>query len=150
MKFLYQKYKYTCGPAAIINAIKFLSKKNFTEKRVSRIALTATGEGTNNGYLEEAIVKLKYEPILYCPANFKILDKWTSRGFPVIVEYQGERGGHYAVVVAVTKRYIILIDSAVKKSNQFKIYEKSEFYKRWHNYKKKWTRYRWAIVVVNK
>ena len=108
--FLYQNYKYTCGAAAIINAIKFFSKKNLTEKRVSRIALVNTGEGTLNGYLEEAIVKLGYEPLLYCPANFKILDKFTQRGFPVIVEYQGERGGHYAVVVSVTKRYVILID----------------------------------------
>ena len=148
MKFLYQNYKYTCGAAAIINAIKWFSKKNLTEKRVARIALTDTKEGTNNGYLEEAIVKLRYEPLLYCPANFKVLDKFTSRGFPVIVEYQGERGGHYAVVVSVTKKYIILVDSAVGKSNQFKVYEKHEFYKRWHNWKK--TRYRWAIVVSNR
>jgi len=145
MKFLYQNYKYTCGAAAIINAIKFFSKKNLTEKRVSRIALVNTGEGTLNGYLEEAIVKLGYEPLLYCPANFKILDKFTSQGFPVIVEYQGERGGHYAVVISVTKRYVILLDSAVRGSNQFKVYLKKEFYKRWHNWKK--TRYCWAVVL---
>ncbi len=99
MKF--QALPYSCGAAAVVNALRCLGKK-VSETRVRALAGTTEADGTPPSGIREAIVALGYEA-----ADFeftsrrqavKKLEKALAEGNPVIICTQNWQ--HWITVVA--------------------------------------------------
>jgi len=107
--FFWQDTEYTCGPASLQMVLAFFSKR-VSEERLARGMCTTKSIGTKRS---DFISKARREGF-FCYVNsgssLNEIGHYLSLGSPVIVNILSENEGHYAVVVGVTRKNVILHD----------------------------------------
>lgn len=107
-----QESIHTCGPACM-RMVLAASGINKSEKQLARLMRSSTKHGTHHWEFPKLAEKLKLQYVVGQEnSTLNELKSVIKKGFHVIVCYfDHEDGfGHYAVVKAVTPRYIYLLD----------------------------------------
>lgn len=108
----YQTKPFTCGPAAIVNALRVYGKK-IPEARVAKFAGT-TNNGTDDRGVVRALRKLGCNPSVV--SLTLTVRKRVAAGIPVIIHLDKEL--HWVVVIGCLGQSLIAFDSDLSKNNK--------------------------------
>lgn len=140
-----QTNPYVCGPAALKILIEFSGNK-ITQKQIIKISKPTPKEGTPPRRLISTAKKLRFKVFQKFNAKTKDVEKFISKGLPVMVVYQAWRGGHYSVIYGFDNKYFYVSDPAIDRG--FRKIRKDLFVKRWHDYDAYGKLYkRWLMII---
>lgn len=142
-----QWLSFTCGPVVLQMGLKYFNI-SIPRWHAIRLCQTARATGTSHHNLIAAIRSFGLHVHAHSHSTTRELEELTRRYVLVIVNYiePAEEEGHYAIVVGMTKRYIVLHDPY--HGPHFKI-ALQEFRRRWHGQHKSTNR-RWLMAVARK
>lgn len=146
--FFRQKTEYTCGPATLEMVFRFFGLK-LKEKSIARIARTSKKEGTNHSGLIEAVRKEGFYCFVHEYAHLSDIQRFLEEGLPVIVHYTepGSEIGHYAVVVGLTGKEVVMNDPWDGRGFRLK---KEKFVERWTKVSTDYHAHGWLMVISRK
>lgn len=134
MYMIYQELDYSCGPAAIVNALRCLGIKK-TEKTILKTSNTNSKNGTSEEDMIRVLTDLgfcirKHEQGQYEKA-WKWLHNKLKAGSPVIISVRNWQ--HYVAAIGVMGDRIIIADSGDKKENGVLVLNKAKLKKFWYH-----------------
>jgi len=150
----YQRSSWSCGAAAVVNAIRVFGTK-VSEYKVRGLAGT-TKEGTDEVGIMNAVRALGFTAAPYTSDSSNNAFQWISgqliHGSPVILCLDAWL--HWAVAVGYLGDRVVVIDSSNfsinKKENGVHIFTKNQLMRRWKNSRKSVTEDRLYAIVVGK
>ncbi len=108
-----------CGPAALKIVLDYYGVHK-TEKELAELAGLVPGLGVDDESIAKAAKLLGFNVEIKNESSFEDIEKWLSRGVPVIVDWftRGRQDyndsevadGHYSVVIGLDDEYIYLQD----------------------------------------
>lgn len=133
----YQKSPSSCGPAAVVNALRCFGKR-VSEYKVRSYTETTQEQGTNELGVMKAITSFGYSGVAFTSkkrtAGVTWLNYALSQG-PVIICVDG--WNHWLTVAGKCADRFIVIDSANTKNNEREngvhVYSRREIVRRWFN-----------------
>lgn len=136
---------FTCGPVVLQMVLKYF-RIPITRWRAIQLCRTARTTGTARRNLVAAVRSFGLHVHVHTNGTIRELEALTRRHVPVIVNYRepAEEEGHYAVVVGVTKKSIVLHDPY--HGPHFRLTH-AEFKQRWHGVHTRTNR-RWLMAVA--
>lgn len=108
----YQTRSYTCGPAAVVNALRLYGVE-VAELHVSKLAGTTPEEGTDDRRMMKALRSLGCKPSVV--ALTSTIRKRLARGVPVIIHIDEEE--HWVTLLGTLGESFIAFDSWKSKDN---------------------------------
>lgn len=108
----YQSRTYTCGPAAVANALRVYGCK-FTEAQIA-IAAGTTRDGTDDKGLLRALRLFRCKPKVI--NRLTSVRKYVRAGTPVIIHLDEEL--HWVVVIGCIGKNLIAFDSDTARHNK--------------------------------
>jgi ABC-type bacteriocin/lantibiotic exporter with double-glycine peptidase domain len=116
-----------CGPTALKMVLDFYGIKK-SQKEIGRLS-NVDEDGTEPWELLQAakLYGISGEYIVGC--SIEKLKSFISQGIPIIVDFQGNQGGHYSVVVGFEDGQIYLADP---QSGKIVSFLEEEFRERWY------------------
>lgn len=104
-----------CGPASLKMVMDYYGV-SVSEKEIARVAGSTREKGTSIKGLIKAARRFGFRVVLKKDASLRDLEYFVDKKIPVIVDwFEGGNGGHYSVVVDITKRKVVLMDPALRK-----------------------------------
>lgn len=121
---------FTCGPVVLQMVLKYF-RMPISRWQAIRLCQTARATGTTRRHLVAAVRSFGLHVHAHGNGTIAELRKLTGRNVPVIVNYRepADNEGHYAIVVAVTARSVVLHDPY--HGPRFRLSQR-EFMRRWH------------------
>lgn len=143
-----QTEDWSCGPAALKI---LLSRFDHPVSEEQLIALTRSGPagGTTHEGLMDAARRLGYRVVAFSNASVSDIRGMIARGLPVLVDFQGRKGGHFAVVVGAKDGRLEFEDPRESGTPRYSMDERV-FEARWYNvtYPDRRTIRRWMMAVI--
>ncbi|MCK4947465.1 MAG: C39 family peptidase [Candidatus Aureabacteria bacterium] len=141
-----QRTDYDCGPASLKMVLAHYGKK-VSDVRLRKLCKTSKGYGTGSTAMIKTARKLGFSVGHKNNAKIDDLKKNTLLHHPVIIHYVAWGGGHYSVVIGVSKKHILLADPS--KKGVVRTVNRSRFLKYWVDEKitDKHPYRRWMMVV---
>jgi ABC-type bacteriocin/lantibiotic exporter with double-glycine peptidase domain len=137
----YQKSSYSCGAAAVVNALKALGK-NVSERRVRVFSNTTEKDGTADIGIINVIKEFKFKYNTFESETLETAWQFILNNQPVICSAMNDE--HWVVVIGklINKETkVIVVDSSnsIKNSqeNGVRVMAKREFMKYWRGKKNK-------------
>jgi ABC-type bacteriocin/lantibiotic exporter with double-glycine peptidase domain len=133
----FQRTTFTCGPAAIVNALRSLGVR-VSERRVRAHSATTEEHGTNAHGLRSALERLGFNGVELLgekegPAWQQLTDALLS-GFPTILLV--DRWQHWITAIGSIGDNVIVFDSKRTKKNREEngvhVISRKELFERWH------------------
>ena len=132
-----------CGPASLKMVMDYYGV-SVPEKEIARVAGSTRERGTSIKGLIRAAKHFGFKVVLKKDASFRDLEYFIDRKIPVIVDwFEGGNGGHYSVVVDITKRKVVLMDPALRKILLYvrrRVLTRELFYSLWFDFPYKFIR----------
>jgi hypothetical protein len=127
-KFMGQSRGYSCGPAAMRNALAVLGIRA-SEDELREVMGARPWIGTpDEGFVQAAdALDLDHEHVV--DGEVDLLRLETQRGNPCIVDWR--YGQHYVCVVAVTDRHVLFVDSNPRDSELGRMLTHARFVQLW-------------------
>ncbi len=143
-----QRTNYDCGPTSLKMVLAHYGKI-ISVKKLRNLCKTSPENGTGPTGLKKAARRLGFSVWDKNNASIKDLKKYTLL-HPVIVHYVAWGGGHYSVVIGVSKDRVLIADPS--KHGIIRTVNKSRFLKYWvdENINDKPPHRRWLLVVKPK
>lgn len=140
-----QSTDYTCGPTVLRMIFAYYGIKRSEEELANRMK-TNEREGTKNEQLED---ESRREGLFVYAKNggtIEEVQKYVRKSVPVIVNFIEEGGeGHYAVVVDIGDKHLVLNDPYYEKQKTLLI---SDFLLNWRS--EDGLYHKWFMAVSNK
>ena len=138
-----QEVDYFCGPASLQMAFAFFGK-TISQTEIASQAGTTKEEGTDNDKLVKVAQEAGFRVSTKELAALEDIQSYLTQNIPVIVNFiePTDEEGHYAVVVGIDDKDIILNDPW--NGPNFSI-PKADFVNRWHSTNNQHTR--WLMTV---
>ena len=138
----YQSLSYSCGPAAIINALRCFGIKK-TEKQILKISNTSNKIGTSEENMVNALTILGFHVIKHEQERLGKAWKWLcnqlSNGRPVIISINN--WAHYVTAIGIIGDRIILFDpyglGEIANENGVFVLNKKQLKKKWYHTNKR-------------
>jgi predicted double-glycine peptidase len=141
-----------CGPAALKILLSYYGMKK-TEKELAKMTGWSRELGVSKKGIKNAAEQLGFKVKIKRNSNFKDIEKWLSKGVPVIVDWFTRGGknyddcniavGHYSVVMGLDKKFIYLQDPEIGKVRRL---EREDFMKVWFDFTGKYIK-PWELVI---
>lgn len=130
--FYSQKFDYSCGAATLRMVLAYWGI-NRSETTIARMAGTTKQHGTSPTGLVNAIRSMDLSYKRSAQAQLADISAALRRGRPVLIHYRepGEESSHYALVVGMNDKEIIMHDAYHGKDF---ILSRAEFRRRWIGY----------------
>ncbi len=143
LPFYKQDTDYSCGPATLQMIFRFYGKF-FSEKDLIKKLKTNRTTGTRHKALLDFACSNGFYVYINNESSLKEVAYLVGRKIPVIIHFiePDSNDGHYAVIVGINKKHVILDDPWNGKN--FKITRK-DFEERWHSEDGSFVR--WIMVV---
>lgn len=113
----YQQKSYSCGPAALLNAIKIFEKK-ITESKIRKLS-SCSEDGTDENGLITAIRQLNYTASTHWSADqtaaWSFIRANVMDGRPCLVCI--DQWQHWVTIIGIIGDKVILIDPSNSKKN---------------------------------
>jgi ABC-type bacteriocin/lantibiotic exporter with double-glycine peptidase domain len=142
-----QETKWSCGPAALKMLLEHQGHV-IEEDQLVELSDAGPDGGTEHEGLVSAAKVLGYEVFAKEDASVTDLVHFVEKGLPVLIDFQGKKGGHFAVVVSTDGGRIHIVDPRRKGSDRYSL-DPVVFAKRWFNirYDDKRRVNRWMMVI---
>lgn len=152
-----QLTNHTCGPASLRSIFHFYGL-DVPEKEVVDCGDIGE-EGTDPQTMRLMAREYGFSFYSKNKGTFKDLEKWLSRGIPILILYQdwgkpNGNNGHYAVLTGIGKRHVQIADPANytygdgQKFARTKKMRRDVFLKRWFEYEDNGEYYpKWFAIV---
>jgi ABC-type bacteriocin/lantibiotic exporter with double-glycine peptidase domain len=136
----YQKDSFSCGAAAVVNALRCFGVR-VPEKRVRAHSATTEKDGTNEHGIRNALERLGFAGdelrMGKEGAAWTGLTESVEGGSPVILLF--DRWQHWTVAAGILgKDRIVVVDSTRTKKNKEEngvhVYTRKQLFRRWHRY----------------
>jgi hypothetical protein len=117
-RYIRQKLAYSCGPIALMNAVKWagysLSRREYLDHyaHLCKYEKGFYGTGTQWKHMHKAIVatpELKLITKLENP-TLRSLDRFLNKKYSAIVRYRHKQGGHYIFMPKRTTRFYYVVN----------------------------------------
>lgn len=141
-----------CGPASLKIVLGYYGV-NKTEKELAEMAGLKNGLGRDEKRIKKTAEKLGFKVVIKNNSNFKDIEKWLSKGVPVIVNWftrgrndypESETAdGHYSVVCGLDDKFIYLQDPEIGKIRKVK---RDDFMRVWFDFKGEYLKLNELIV----
>lgn len=121
-RYISQRRKTSCGPVAIMNAVKWagysLSREEYFAHYAKLCKYKVGSKGTCDLNLETAIRETPEIELMAFIDNPKLrdLDYCLDKGCSAIVAYFHEKGGHYIFMPKRTPRFYYAVNATMKES----------------------------------
>ncbi|MFA5024119.1 MAG: C39 family peptidase [Patescibacteria group bacterium] len=116
IRYVKQRDEYSCGPIAILNAMKWLGKP-VTYKDLARLKDICCCRSPNGTWPKVISVVLKILKIKYlykAKPSIKEIDKHLDDGGSILlVHYYNITRGHYVLCIGKTEKYYTLINDGM-------------------------------------
>jgi ABC-type bacteriocin/lantibiotic exporter with double-glycine peptidase domain len=133
----YQEYSHTCGPSAVVNALKCFGK-HYREKTIEKLYGTTEEEGTNEEKLIAGIRALGWQATALELGNGKeaFHNLWLAlSSAPVLLCVDSDN--HWVTATGKIGRRVIIVDPkntvANRKENGVHVVSAVELIRRWRN-----------------
>lgn len=136
-----QSTQYSCGPASLSIALRFLGLR-YSERWLSKYMGTKPVTGTTPSAFRVVLRLLGLKFFETENAGVYDLRKFVGRGFSVIVAWNFQGDGHYSIVTGLTAREVYMIESFFGGLEKMSI---RKFVKLWHDPCNNTSR--WMLVI---
>jgi ABC-type bacteriocin/lantibiotic exporter with double-glycine peptidase domain len=129
-----------CRPASLKIVLNYY-KINKTEKELAELTKVTQGLGVDDKKIAAIARSLHFKVTIKNKSTFADIEKWLSKGVPVIVDWftRGRQDysdsevpdGHYSVVMGLNNKYIYLQDPEIGKQRKM---TREDFMKVWFDF----------------
>ena len=128
-----------CGPASLVIIFNYYGLKT-SEHKLAKLCGTKKDLGTSEKDLMRVAKSLGFNAKIQNNGGFLDIEKWLSKGVPVIVDWFTRGGeshfgavadGHYSVVFGLDKKFIYIQDPEIGRSRKI---TRKDFKKVWFDY----------------
>jgi predicted double-glycine peptidase len=143
-----QKKDWSCGPAALKILLGYLGHPA-TEEQLIHLTDAKPEGGTEHEGMVRAAEILGHQVFSRENATDQDLLRFIQQGIPVIVDFQGSQGGHFAVISGIKDGRIVLDDPREHGSQEHTL-DLDVFKNRWFNirYDNHRRVNRWMMAII--
>lgn len=143
-----QKKDWSCGPAALKILLSYFGHPASEEQLIHLTHARSEGGTEHEGMVNAAQI-LGHQVFAKENATEQDLMRFVQQGIPVIVDFQGSQGGHFAVVNGL-KDGRILLDDPREHGSQRHTLDLEVFKNRWFNirYDNRKLVNRWMMAIL--
>lgn len=116
MRFLKQKDQFSCGPLALVNALKWCGRKSSLKELKTTLQTTRT-QGTSHRVLSSTICKVFNTHKISSPTTESIENHLSTYGSLLLqYEWTKSKKGHIVLIIGQTNHYYYVVNYLFSKT----------------------------------